>query len=285
MEVQKCNFFLCYFISSQRVEFHLTGELHFFILIKKIAPVKIKTFNLDTLNGEMDLIQNDVTLKHEYVSNKENTLHQIRLKQSDFEFLNSSSTSVLTYWFLDCQYMGPSDDYSLTIKYNNSEEVHDVEALVVANFDPITTTTTTTTPSTTTSTTSTTKPTTTVKPVPTTKSTPITKSTSTTTTTASTTKTTPSSGTSLLKKTTFHDSEFEQNEHQPVVNNINRNKRSELTDNLNVMVKVKGLMLPINKTLSYNGSYPFKCGNNTVLPLGINNTFGYFSRKVIAKCK
>lgn len=241
----------------------------------------------------MILSQNGNTLQH-YVSNAVATTHTIELKQSDFDYVNASATSVTTYWFLDCNYLGPVDNYSWELKYNETDKEHNIEALVIADFMPITTVApiTTTTPTTTTKSTTTTTTTT-----PTTVST--TKYTTPTTTSKSTTqKTTTSPITTTIKP-------LSTTEVHPTVNNSlekmpqskihtlrdgqpsskafpERSKRSS-GDYTGVVAKVNGVLVPTNKTVIYNGTRPFVCGNNTIVPFGRNNTLGYFRRKITVK--
>lgn len=91
------------------------------------------------MNGNLDLIQNNITLDSPFISNAVPLNHTIKLKEADLAFLQTSATSVMTYWFVDCKFSGISNDFSFLKKYNKTDQEHTVEALIVAGFDPITT--------------------------------------------------------------------------------------------------------------------------------------------------
>lgn len=197
-------------------------------------------FFLDTLNGELALLQNNTIIESTFVSNVGPVIHKVKLSEPDAEYLNTNATSIFTYWFIDCIYYGMTKDYTFAYNYTAPEEEHSIEALVIAGYDPITTpapvTTTTTTTSTTTS-----KPTTTTK----------------VTTTSRTTK--PSNTTNSTRK--------KREVTQSVANHTS-----------SIMVRVNGTLVP------YNGSFPFVCLNNNVMP-DPRKTYGYFNNKVQVKGK
>lgn len=124
----------------------------------------------------MELIQNNIIRDGSYVANNSPVNHTIILKEPDSKFLSDNATQVITYWFVDCVYYGQTENFSFIFNYNGTDKAHDVEALVVASYDPLptpappttttttTTTTTSTTPATTTSTSTTPATTTTKKP-------------------------------------------------------------------------------------------------------------------------
>lgn len=200
----------------------------------------------ETLNGDIDLMQKNKSIENSYVSSVGEVTHTIKLNEADFEYVNTSATSILSYWFVNCVYYGPSKGLSFTLNYTKPEEEHLIEALVIAGYEPITTPV---------------PPTTTVKPTTTTK-----PSNTTTTTTKATTTTTAITTTSTVK---------------PKSNTtLTRIKRESAIENngTSIMVKVNGTLVP------YNGSFPFVCLNNTVLP-DPSKTYGYFSRKIRVKGK
>ncbi|KRT82115.1 hypothetical protein AMK59_3180 [Oryctes borbonicus] len=114
-------------------------------------------FNLtDELNGQLNILQDNKTTQN-FVSNNKTVVHEVSLKESDAAYLKNVSKSVLTYWFIDCEYHGVTNDFRYAHRYNRTDIQHHVEALVVAGYEPATTTTpiptsTTTTTTTTTST-------------------------------------------------------------------------------------------------------------------------------------
>lgn len=134
------------------------------ILPQAIASDRL-LFNItDTLNGNVTNIQNNKTIENSLASTYHPVEHLVVLKDSDIAFLNASATQVVTYWFVDCVYYGPSSNYSLFMNYTEPEKQHQIEALVIAGFEPITTPAPSTTASPNTTTTSTTAKPTTIAP-------------------------------------------------------------------------------------------------------------------------
>lgn len=115
---------------------------------------------LGTLGGSLNLIQNN-TVRSQYVSNTTTVLHKVQLSSSDMEYLNTTATQILSYWFVDCVYYGITQNMEFLMNYANVDDSHVVEAFIIPNFDPFPTeapTTTTPTTTTTTTTTTTSKP-------------------------------------------------------------------------------------------------------------------------------
>lgn len=206
----------------------------------------------ELLNGNIDVIQKNQTINEEYVSNAATAQHIVNLTQPDANFLKSNATSVITYWFVDCVYYGPTDNFKFDYNYTVPDKEHTVEALIVAGYEPITTPAPSTTTSTTTATTS-------VHTTPTT-ATPTTKKSSPTLT--------------PINKTAIA-SEVTGNTYSHSVNLISskRQKRAASYNNGTIMMKVNNTLVP------YNGSFPFVCLNNTVAP-DPSKTYGYFSKTV-----
>lgn len=90
-----------------------------------------------------------------YVSSATEVAHYIHFTDADEAYLTKNATSVITYWFVNCIYYGASSDLSFHYNYTKSEKTN-VEALVVAGFEPLPPPPTTTTPAPTTTTTTTT---------------------------------------------------------------------------------------------------------------------------------
>lgn len=125
---------------------------------------------LDVLNGELLLTQNGTKRETEFISSATQLNQTIQIKESDVVKM-ANATYVTVYWFVDCEYVGQSDQWNSSNFFKKENATHNIEALLIASFDQrpqpqptatTTTTTSTTTPSTTTSTTTTT--TTTPKP-------------------------------------------------------------------------------------------------------------------------
>ncbi|XP_017787040.1 PREDICTED: uncharacterized protein LOC108569843 [Nicrophorus vespilloides] len=100
-------------------------------------------FNLtENLNGNLESYQNQVQVNSNFVSNATTVVHKVSLKKTDQEYLDSTATKVLTYWFIGCDYYGPSDNYEFSRNYTTVDEEYTVGAIVWATFEPIPVTTT-----------------------------------------------------------------------------------------------------------------------------------------------
>lgn len=219
---------------------------------------------LETLNGEIAVIQKNKTRDGLYVSSADTVIHNVTLKSTDADLVKPART--LTYWFIDCTYYGFRNDFIFPFNYTKPDETHFIEALVVADFTPLpppTTTTTTTTarPSTTTIPTKPTTTTTTVKP-------------NTTTTIPTTIKpitTTP-------KATTLAPTFSTQSITNVAKSIVKRDLNQNTTTTSNIKVNVNGTLV------KYNGSFPYVC-NSTAVATDPEKTYGYFFRKIEVKGK
>lgn len=124
-------------------------------LIPQIVASDRIFFNItETLNGNITNIQNNKTIQNSLAMTYVPIEHVVKLKDTDLSLLNNSATQVVTYWFVDCVYYGPSNNYSLMMNYTEPEKDHRIEALVIAGYEPLTTpapsTTTTSAPNVTT---------------------------------------------------------------------------------------------------------------------------------------
>lgn len=239
----------------------------------------------ETLNGGIQLVQNNVTRKEEFVSSTEPVKQIIDLKKTDADYIKSAPT-VITYWFVDCVYYGLTNDMIFNFNYTDPDHTHMVEALVVADFTPLPPTTTIP-PSTTTTKTTTTKPTTTTPTTPTTKITTTTKTTTTTTKTTTTTAKTTTKPTVVTVKSTVQPNITTANS---IVGSTGKSlvKREALpppkqvpvfnNSTSKVMVKVNGTLVP------YNVSFPYVC-NNTHVTIDPKKSYGYFAKEVVVKGK
>ncbi|GJQ68040.1 hypothetical protein Trydic_g16758 [Trypoxylus dichotomus] len=225
-------------ITSQRLYFELTDEL----------------------NGELNILQNNKTTGN-FVSNNITAVHEVSLKESDAAYLKNVSKSVLVYWFIDCEYYGVTDDFKYEHHYNQTDVQHHVEALIVAGYEPVTSTTPPTT-----STTSTTTPT--------------------TTTSSTTTTTTPSTITTPKGSTTFtampeRESIASKNGNITITAKAKRSVNYETTKVPHEILYYSGNNLT-SSNKQFNPEAPFVC-NKSVVPISTNNTYGYFSKSFIVK--
>lgn len=133
---------------------------YWFFVPVEITSLRINFELTSTLGGSLNLIQNN-TVRSQYVSNTTTVLHKVQLSSSDMEYLNTTATQILSYWFVDCVYYGITQNMEFLMNYANVDDSHVVEAFIIPNFDPFPTeapTTTTPTTTTTTTTTTTSKP-------------------------------------------------------------------------------------------------------------------------------
>ncbi|XP_015588603.1 uncharacterized protein LOC107264636 isoform X2 [Cephus cinctus] len=133
------------------------------IYIVEVKVIKKKTwFNESTrvatkfavtslLNGNMTIKQENATTKGNFVSSSLESTVAIDIRKGDLSFIMTNATSISTFWFIDCQYYGHTENFIFNYNFTDPDRSHTIEALVVASFDPPTTTTSL--PDTTTSTT------------------------------------------------------------------------------------------------------------------------------------
>lgn len=93
------------------------------------------------LNGNISIVQSNKTVENTYVSSASEAKMMIALRKGDLDFLTQKATAISTYWFIDCKYYGQTNDLSFVYNFTNPNVLHTVEALVVASYDPPTTTT------------------------------------------------------------------------------------------------------------------------------------------------
>ncbi|KAK0072889.1 hypothetical protein PV325_010644 [Microctonus aethiopoides] len=112
------------------------------------------------LNGNMVMIQPNISVNSEYVSSASEAEVKINLREGDENYIKNNATEISTYWFVDCKYYGQTSDYIFHYNFTKPNVTASVEALIVASYEPPTTTPAPTT------TTSTTTTTTTISPTP-----------------------------------------------------------------------------------------------------------------------
>ncbi|KAI4487049.1 hypothetical protein M0802_012072 [Mischocyttarus mexicanus] len=96
------------------------------------------------LNGNLTVLQSNKTLSNEFVSSSLETQFSIDIRKGDYNFIKENATSVSTYWFIDCQNYGQTNDLNFSYNFTNFDVSHGIAALVIASYEPIETTTTTT---------------------------------------------------------------------------------------------------------------------------------------------
>lgn len=103
----------------------------------------------------MLLSQNNTERPNSFIAVNKTVTHSIKLSDNDLDYLKKNTSSVITYWFIDCIFVDKTADFSFNYTYSDVMADHHIDALVVANHDPLPplpTTTTTARPTTTTTT-------------------------------------------------------------------------------------------------------------------------------------
>lgn len=74
-----------------------------------------------------------------YVSSASEANVTINMRKGDLDYLMEATTMSI-YWFIDCKYFGQTNDLNFLYNFTNVDSSHIVEALVVASYEPLTTT-------------------------------------------------------------------------------------------------------------------------------------------------
>ncbi|KYQ56453.1 hypothetical protein ALC60_04530 [Trachymyrmex zeteki] len=93
------------------------------------------------LNGNIAIKQANKTIAGEYISSTNETKLTIDLRKGDYDFITQKATAILTYWFIDCKYYGQTNDFTFIYNFTSPGITYEVGALVIASYDPPTTTT------------------------------------------------------------------------------------------------------------------------------------------------
>lgn len=291
----------------------ITVQHWYYVMYVQVAEKSIG-FNLTSLlNGQMELIQNRSIVDTEYISSATPLNQTIVLTESDNRVLKQA-TYTRTYWFINCQYIGTSDEFTKLSNYTSENQNYTIEALVVASFDklPEPTTTTTSTTTTTTTTTKTTTTTTTTTPATTTTSS-TTPSTTTSTTTVSPNTTTPvtTSSSTTTTSTTPKPKPNRRRRQIPLATG-NDDVLASVSPLLLNMTDIRSIILDgeripdhllqqqedqaphgdVGSTISRivkksdpsfnidDSRQPFVCGNSSMIPPDPKKTYGHFVRHV-----
>lgn len=109
----------------------------YFIIPYPLATAKI-SFNLTSmLNGEMQLVQNETVINSTYISSTLPLNQTIALSDSDKKALEKAAY-VNTFWFINCQYIGTSNELSTLSNFTRENDTYTIEALLVASFEKVT---------------------------------------------------------------------------------------------------------------------------------------------------
>lgn len=83
----------------------------------------------------MILKQNDTSSTSEYISNATSVTHNIELHSPDAKFLKNNASAIATFWYLDCNYIGKTNDLMFEFNYTTSDVTHFIDALVIASLE------------------------------------------------------------------------------------------------------------------------------------------------------
>ncbi|XP_018367132.1 PREDICTED: uncharacterized protein LOC108763766 isoform X2 [Trachymyrmex cornetzi] len=95
----------------------------------------------ECLNGNITVKQTNKTIAGEYISSINETKLTIDLRKGDYNFIMQKATAILTYWFIDCKYYGQTNNFAFVYNFTSPGVTYEVGALVIASYDPSTTTT------------------------------------------------------------------------------------------------------------------------------------------------
>lgn len=96
---------------------------------------------VEYLNGNITVEQGNKTIEGEYISSVNKTNLKISLRKGDYDYIKQNATAITTYWFIDCQYFGQTDDFTFNFNFTNPDVTHEIGVLVIASFNPPATTT------------------------------------------------------------------------------------------------------------------------------------------------
>ncbi|XP_043479372.1 uncharacterized protein LOC122509402 isoform X2 [Leptopilina heterotoma] len=141
-----------YVIGIYEMEVLVSKEIIPYVWYQPITSRRIEFEVSQLLNGNLSIVQSNKTTEGIYVSSEAEANVKIDIRDGDLEFLKKKATSISTFWFVDCKYFGQTVDFSFKTNFTKVNTTHNIEALIVASFEPpttpapITTTSTTTVP-------------------------------------------------------------------------------------------------------------------------------------------
>lgn len=93
------------------------------------------------LNGNVTAKQTNKTIAGDYISSVNETKLMIDIRKGDYNFILQKATAISTYWFIDCKYYGQTNDFVFAYNFTSPGMTHEIGALVIASYNPQTTTT------------------------------------------------------------------------------------------------------------------------------------------------
>ncbi|XP_011865339.1 PREDICTED: uncharacterized protein LOC105560657 [Vollenhovia emeryi] len=105
------------------------------------ASARVEFEISECLNGNITAKQANKTITGEYISSTNETKLMIDLRQGDYDFVTEKATAISTYWFIDCKFYGQTNDFAFAYNFTSPGVTYELGALVIASYDPPTTTT------------------------------------------------------------------------------------------------------------------------------------------------
>lgn len=87
------------------------------------------------MNGNLTLYQSNTTRTTEFIASTQQLNATIELASKDLALLANNATYVLTYWFLNCVYLGQSSNFTYLENFTKENAEYELEALVVGSYD------------------------------------------------------------------------------------------------------------------------------------------------------
>lgn len=90
----------------------------------------------ELFSGNMIVLQDGLVRDSKFVSVEQPVTHVINISEYDMAVLNNASYFDV-YWFLNCKFIGKTQNLSFTMTYAGDEDTFNMQALVVASPDPV----------------------------------------------------------------------------------------------------------------------------------------------------
>ncbi|KAH0951978.1 hypothetical protein HN011_005159 [Eciton burchellii] len=125
-------------IYTVEVEVH---RLSFMVIWSFYASAVVQFEITEYLNGNITAEQTNKTITGDYISSVNETKLMVNVRKNDRDFIMQKATAISTYWFIDCKYYGQTNDFVFIYNFTRPNVTHEIGALVIASYDPLTTTT------------------------------------------------------------------------------------------------------------------------------------------------
>lgn len=115
----------------------VTAQKFYYVMYQDLTRKTIPFEVTDVLSGNLSVVQNVTARATEFVSSELPLNYTVELIKSDLAFLMQHAPYITTYWFINCQYIGPTLNFTFIDGPRQENEVIDVEALVVASSEKV----------------------------------------------------------------------------------------------------------------------------------------------------